>query len=42
VPAISVPGGEVDNLPVGIQFIGPQWSEEKILNVAYIFENNRR
>ncbi|KKR33131.1 MAG: glutamyl-tRNA(Gln) amidotransferase, A subunit, aspartyl-tRNA(Asn)/glutamyl-tRNA (Gln) amidotransferase subunit A, partial [candidate division CPR2 bacterium GW2011_GWC1_39_9] len=42
VPAISVPGREVDNLPVGIQFIGPQWSEEVILNTAYVFENNRR
>ncbi len=42
VPAISVPAGFVtrDNkdLPVGIQLIGPMLGEQKILDVANVFE----
>ncbi len=38
VPAISIPCGLVDNLPVGLQIIGPQWGEEEIFNIAYIYE----
>jgi aspartyl-tRNA(Asn)/glutamyl-tRNA(Gln) amidotransferase subunit A len=42
VPAISVPAGFVtrDNkdLPVGIQLIGPMLREQKILDVANVFE----
>lgn len=42
VPAISVPVDPVMGLPVGMQIIGPQWSEEKILNVAYNYEQARK
>lgn len=35
VPAISVPNGfGQNNLPTGIQFIGPAWSEQTLLNLA--------
>lgn len=38
VPAISVPCGRVDNLPVGLQIIGNYFEEAKILQVAHGFE----
>ncbi len=39
VPAISIPAGFTkDNLPVGMQIIGPQLGEEKIFQVARAFE----
>jgi aspartyl-tRNA(Asn)/glutamyl-tRNA(Gln) amidotransferase subunit A len=39
LPAISIPcGQDKNNLPIGLQIIGPAWSEEKILNVAYQLE----
>lgn len=34
VPAISIPGGAVDGLPVGLQFIAPQNADRKLLAVA--------
>ena len=41
VPAISVPCGfDRNNMPVGMQLIGNRFSEEKILNAAYAFEQN--
>jgi len=38
LPAASVPAGFSDGLPVGLQIIGPTWSEEKILATAFQFE----
>lgn len=38
VPALSLPCGFAGGLPVGMQIIGPHLSEEKILQVAYEFE----
>lgn len=38
IPAISIPCGEVDNLPVGLQIIGKHFEENKILAVGQAFE----
>ncbi|MEK7597054.1 MAG: Asp-tRNA(Asn)/Glu-tRNA(Gln) amidotransferase subunit GatA [Patescibacteria group bacterium] len=38
IPGLSVPSGFVDELPVGMQIIGPQFSEELLYKVAYLFE----
>ncbi|MCA9831263.1 MAG: Asp-tRNA(Asn)/Glu-tRNA(Gln) amidotransferase subunit GatA [Dehalococcoidia bacterium] len=38
LPAISVPCGESEGLPVGVQFIGNFWQEGKLLQAAYAFE----
>ncbi len=38
VPAISVPAGFADGLPIGMQIIGKPFSEETILKIAYAFE----
>lgn len=42
VPAISLPGGEVKSLPIGIQLMGRWFDEEGLLNVAYTFEQNKK
>jgi len=34
IPAISVPCGEVDGLPVGIQFMTPHFKEDRLLHIA--------
>jgi aspartyl-tRNA(Asn)/glutamyl-tRNA(Gln) amidotransferase subunit A len=38
IPAISVPAGFKDNLPVGLQFMGPFFSEDKLLQISYAFQ----
>jgi aspartyl-tRNA(Asn)/glutamyl-tRNA(Gln) amidotransferase subunit A len=38
VPAISIPCGFSDNLPVGLQIIARAFEEERILQVAYAYE----
>jgi aspartyl-tRNA(Asn)/glutamyl-tRNA(Gln) amidotransferase subunit A len=38
VPAMSVPCGFVQDLPVGLQLIGPQFGEERLLNVAHLYQ----
>ncbi len=35
LPAISVPCGSVDNLPVGLHLVGPHFAEEQLLNCAH-------
>jgi aspartyl-tRNA(Asn)/glutamyl-tRNA(Gln) amidotransferase subunit A len=38
LPAISVPAGEADGLPVGLQLVGPAFGEETIINAAAALE----
>jgi len=37
-PSITVPAGYVHGLPVGISFIGGQWSDGTLIGLAYAFE----
>ena len=40
LPAMSIPAGFVDGLPVGLQLIGNHFDEAKILNAAHIYQIN--
>ena len=39
-PAISIPAGLVDGMPVGVQIIGVQHSDRAILDLAYLWEQH--
>jgi amidase len=41
-PHITVPAGYVFGMPVGISFFGRAWSEPKLLQLAYAFEQATR
>ncbi len=38
LPGLSLPCGQVDGLPVGLQIIGPRLGEQAVLQVAYAYE----
>ena len=38
LPGISVPCGQVDNLPIGMQLVGNYFNEAQLLNVAHQFQ----
>mgnify|MGYP001292937302 FL=1 len=40
LPAISIPSGKINNLPIGIQFIGNYLNEGNILNLSNLFQQN--
>ncbi len=37
-PHLTVPMGQVAGLPVGLSFLGPAWSEARLLSLGYAFE----
>jgi amidase len=37
-PSVTVPAGQAFGLPVGLSFIGGAWSEEKLIALAYAYE----
>ncbi|MCG8420629.1 MAG: amidase [Proteobacteria bacterium] len=37
-PNVTVPAGQVNELPVGISFFGRAWSEATLIRIAYAFE----
>jgi len=41
-PAITVPMGFIENLPVGITFFGRAWSEPVLIEIAYSYEQGTR
>ncbi len=38
LPGMSIPGGMIDNLPVGLQLIGNYFDEARLLNVSHQFQ----
>jgi len=38
IPAISIPAGFADNLPIGMQIMGKPFSEEILLRIAFAYE----
>ncbi|MDP2953725.1 MAG: amidase family protein [Chloroflexota bacterium] len=38
MPGLSVPAGFSDGLPVGMQVLGPPFSEEMLLRIGYAYE----
>jgi amidase len=41
-PAISVPMGFIEGLPVGITFFGRAWSEPLLIQIAYSYEQGTK
>jgi amidase len=37
-PAVTVPAGQVAGLPVGLSFLGPAWSEPRLIAFGHAFE----
>ncbi|TSC54335.1 MAG: aspartyl-tRNA(Asn)/glutamyl-tRNA (Gln) amidotransferase subunit A [Microgenomates group bacterium LiPW_31] len=42
IPGLAVPAGFIDGLPVGIQILGPQFSEELLFQVGYAYEQETK
>jgi amidase len=38
-PHLTVPMGQIRGLPVGLSFIGPAWSDDRLLALGYAFEH---
>lgn len=42
LPAISIPAGKIDGIPVGMQIYCPKFSESLMLSIAKCFENDNK
>lgn len=40
IPGLAVPSGFTDELPAGIQILGPQFSEERLFQIGYAYEQS--
>ncbi len=40
LPAMSIPGGFINDLPIGLQIIGSRFAEQTVLNFAQAFQQN--
>lgn len=38
IPGLSLPAGFIKGLPVGMQILGPQFSEERLFQIGYAYE----
>ena len=41
-PSLTVPMGQINGLPVGLLFMGTAWSEPKLIEMAYAYEQRTR
>ena len=41
-PSITVPAGFIDELPIGVSFIGKAWSEPELISFAYAYEQGTK
>ncbi len=41
-PAITVPMGFIDELPVGVSFFSKAWSEPQLIEIAFAYEQNTK
>ena len=41
-PSITVPAGFVRGLPVGVSFVGPAWSEGRLIGIAHAYEQRTK
>ncbi len=42
IPGLSVPSGFIKGLPIGVQFLGPKFSEELLFRIGHAFEQETR
>ena len=45
IPSVNVPAGfakNTDNMPIGMQFVGPMFSEAKLLQIAQVWEDEHK
>jgi aspartyl-tRNA(Asn)/glutamyl-tRNA(Gln) amidotransferase subunit A len=43
LPAISIPCGfSATGMPVGLQIVGPRWGEQKVFDVAYLYQQSTK
>lgn len=42
LPAVSIPCGQYEGLPVGLQFLGKRFADAEVLDAAYAFEQTHK